>query len=1090
MQETPKMLDVLAESLSVYGRTIRRTWRGLLAVFVPMELVRAGICYAANSPGLFGRKVPSLNNVVGTVLALTIGLIATTLTVRAVLAQYDWPRACAGSDAPRGLWRDWKRLFLTTGLLYLIGIAFVVLLLVGLVGCCVVVRAPLAQVSDVARWTLLGIAVSLECGAVLLSGWLFVRWLFAPVLSLACSACGTSALWLSSNFVRGRFGRCLLYFLLVSLVSSGIGIVPALIATGGNLLQADVWTSPLAPLLLVVADFVTLYSVVALLIFWLRTNDVETQSAVQVWCRRDVAALLALGIGSVVLCVCLMANACSHTRDKARQPYAESLAQLRASVESQTPPCQPTAEEVAAVDAIVSRLGAGTIDGEALLDACNERGLFTAGLTIALQNRLAGRAIAYRRLGLDAVSNWKGDLSASASTPSDRSSSAYEERAGNRIHLFFDEKLKAPVSDLMSGDVLTNVQGRVSRAEGRAVWVQNASGGGPLALDVTSFGLESVRHPLPAFDAATITGDELCRLLGTGFHRERLSWRQCRELRQKLAGRKLTLHDLRVNGSGATWRDGKETGFFLMLKPTVGGRLTFRVSFAKEEDEAVARRLSSAFRETVAELVGTVVADASERETGDDPPVLKMVAEKIVLRHPLEELPPFDPTRVTADDLMAMSASLTNGFTDVLVDDLAQKIGGRELTLTNLTVIGYRQLKLKPGRGVLRAEVRMGDSWNQQLHLCAELSAADVAALPWGFGSNCRIRRLTGKIVQRNARGLESCDGGYMGEISLGDATFEAGWENERLPEFDADTMTGDGFVSLVSKLGAEHRAAQSRQLLRKFSTRRLTFSACEVVAQNVRRSDGRQSCRLGFGKDRRCDFALELDAVAREGDGRIADLGVGVRLKDVSGCLDLDAGDDGMPFFYLADMTFATAAQTDSLPAFDPKTLTGNELVRLLSARRTLLSPTEVRSLQKGLAGRELTIDLTRHEFFRALSGSSGCEDSLREIRFSFIRLNRGMVNDSVVFRLREGIPFSWDSLIRRQRTNYRLTAVVAPMRRADADGRSLVFEDAVLEAVAPQETPVEETPSLPSSNNSALSESNPDGERLKGAGPCRNLI
>lgn len=752
----------------------------------------------------------------------------------------------------------------------------------------------------------------------------------------------------------------------------------------------------------------------------------------------------------VLLCGCLVAFAGSYAQDKARQRCEKSLAQSRAAVARQVPPCRPTDEEVAAVDEIVSRLGAGTIDGEALLDACSEKGLFTAGLTIALQNRLAGRAITYRRLGLDAVSIRRDDLTAWAFTPSGRSSSSREECVGNRVYLCFDKTLKASVTDLMSGDVLTNVQGRVSRPEGRVVCTKTAYVGGPLALDVTSFGLESVRHPLPSFNAATITGDGLCRLLAIGFHRERLSRRQCRELQQKLVGRKLTLHDLRMNGSGAMWRGDKMSGFYLVLKPTVGGRITFRVFFAKEEDEALARRLSSSFRGTVAELVGTVVADTIERETGDDQPVLKIVAEKIVPQHPLEELPPFDPEHVTVDDLMAMSTSLTNGFTDALVDDLVQKIEGRELTFTNLTVIGYRKLKLKPGRGVLHADVRMGDSRNQQLYLCAEVSAADVAALPWGFGGFCRIRRLTGKVVPRSARGIESCDERCMGEISLGDATFEAGWENERLPEFDADTITGDGFVSLVSKLDAEHRTAQSRQLLRKFPTRRLTFSTCEVVAQNVRRSDGRQSCRLGFGRDRRGDFALELEAVARKGDGRVADLAAGVRLKDVSGFLDSVAGYDGMPAFCLADMTFATATQAESFPAFNPKTLTGSELVRLLSARKTLLSPTDVRKIQKSLAGRELTIELTAHEFLCALSGSSGCEGGIRELRFSFVRLNRGMMNDSAVFRLREGASFSWDSLIRRRMANYRLTATVAPLRRADADGRCLVFEDAVLEEIA----------------------------------------
>ncbi len=68
--------------------------------------------------------------------------------------------------------------------------------------------------------------------------------------------------------------------------------------------------------------------------------------------------------------------------------------------------------------------------------------------------------------------------------------------------------------------------------------------------------------------------------------------------------------------------------------------------------------------------------------------------------------------------------------------------------------------------------------------------------------------------------------------------------------------------------------------------------------------------------------------------------------------------GRDGIPEIVLDDMTFASATQAESLPAFDPKTLTGSDPVRMLSVRKTSLTPSEVRLLQKGLAERELTID------------------------------------------------------------------------------------------------------------------------------------
>lgn len=62
-------------------------------------------------------------------------------------------------------------------------------------------------------------------------------------------------------------------------------------------------------------------------------------------------------------------------------------AQLRADCAAQVPQLQPTAADAAAVDEIVAQLGEGEIDGEALLDACHEKGLFSARQTFALQNR-------------------------------------------------------------------------------------------------------------------------------------------------------------------------------------------------------------------------------------------------------------------------------------------------------------------------------------------------------------------------------------------------------------------------------------------------------------------------------------------------------------------------------------------------------------------------------------------------------------------------------------------------------------------------------------------------------------------------------
>lgn len=912
MQDTTNIFDVLAESLSVYGQTIRRAWRGLLAVIVQMELLRYGVrVYSVKAGILCGKGLP-LDNLVSIVLSLTIGLVASALAVRTALLLFDRHETSARPNASGGLWHTWRRLFLTANLLCVIWVAFIVMLSVGFAGCLILVRSPLAQISSTVRWSLLWLGIAMELGIASLAVWLFVRWMFAPVLSIVRPVCGSSALRLSSDFVKGRFGCCISYFLLVILVSSGICMIPSLIATSGLLFRANALTGPFAPLLSVAVDLVKLYPVIALLVFWFRKSGCTAGASVNgPWRRRAGIALSILGLGSFMVYAFLVVRTFSQTRAITRQPREETLAQLYGSLSPKNSPShRPTATGVT-----------GANEGQ-------------------------------------------------------------------------------------SND-----------------------------------------EPLPAFDASTITGDGLCALLGRSVNR--LSYRQCSDLQRRLAGRKLTLHNLQVDGREIARCGGKATGFCLILRPMLGGHIAFRVSFAKKEDESMAKRLSSDFRNSVAELVGTVVDDSTEREANAAQSILKITAEKIVPRNPLEKLPPFNPNKVTADDLMSMSASLTNGLTNALIDDLLQKIEGQELSFTNLIVTGYH--KSESGYGILRATVRTGYSPNQQLHLCVKVSAADVAALPWGFSRNCRIRRLSGKAVPRSVVLGEDCVYGYLGEITLDDATFEAGWETGKLPEFDAESITGDEFIALVSRLDASHRAAQARRMVQKLSTRRLSFSECEILERNVWSLDGRHAFRLGFGgKDSHGHHVLECDSIVRKGDRRVDDLGIGVRLKGVSGILNSDQDLNHISNVCLKDMTFETTTQTESLPAIDPNMLTGNELVRILAARKTSLSLSEVRQLQKSLAGRNLTIDLTMREFRRYLLGYSESNNGVRELYFSFLKRDRGLHDRSVVCRLRDDIQFSWDSIITRQKAKWRLTATVAPLHRTAPEYRWLVLEDASIEDIS----------------------------------------
>ena len=250
----------------------------------------------------------------------------------------------------------------------------------------------------------------------------------------------------------------------------------------------------------------------------------------------------------------------------------------------------------------------------------------------------------------------------------------------------------------------------------------------------------------------------------------------------------------------------------------------------------------------------------------------------------------------------------------------------------------------------------------------------------------CRIRRLTGRIAAWPANVLNH----YASEIFLNQATFEAGWEHGQLPTFDAATVTGDELVELLLQSDGSHRPAQVRRMSQMIAPRRLTFSSGEILERRIG-AGGWHLIRLGMGqRSRGGDFALIWESVARDGNRQVDDLAVGQQLKGISGILTTGDGRNGIPEIVLDDMTFASATQAESLPAFDPKTLTGSDLVRMLSAHKTSLTPSEVRLLQKGLAERELTIDLTILEFLRYLSGAFGDANGIQEFRLSFAQRDR----------------------------------------------------------------------------------------------------
>ena len=332
---TPKILDVLAESLEVYFRILRRSADQLLAVLVPMAFV-----YALAVSWYCGGKSASAGpfGFLKTVMWLTAGLAVVT-----AVAEKTY-RHCRGIEVwndpehgPGGYVGSWKRLMVTSWLQFLLVFVWVAVMAVSLVAGSYAVSSPFAELGGVAYGLSVVLGVVVVAAAVLAGLWFICRWIFAPVMSVVRHVSGFSALGMSADFVRGRMLRCALFFVASILVVSGLTAVPSLakdsLTSGG--VPKDWFGMAKFIMTEVTLNILGLYSVTALMVFWRRTEDAERGIAVKPPLRRSKILVVLLAVAGVAFLVwAVSAGGERHEREK-RNPVRtvswEEIKSLRAA---------------------------------------------------------------------------------------------------------------------------------------------------------------------------------------------------------------------------------------------------------------------------------------------------------------------------------------------------------------------------------------------------------------------------------------------------------------------------------------------------------------------------------------------------------------------------------------------------------------------------------------------------------------------------------------------------------------------------------------------------------------------------------------
>ena len=500
---------------------------------------------------------------------------------------------------------------------------------------------------------------------------------------------------------------------------------------------------------------------------------------------------------------------------------------------------------------------------------------------------------------------------------------------------------------------------------------------------------------LPTFDAAKVTGDELVALFAGS--ESKPGEAEYAELNRLFSGRELTFHDFVINGS-ATGKDFFALNLSAVLASGKGlpsmadSRFNISLRFTDETDIRFAKRVKgSSFRVKIKELSGVVSAAKMSFSDWD---CLSLDATSLVPEEPVEILPEFDAATVTGAELLKMSKQLKRGMTNAIYQDLAELLLGREITFDDAQVIETQERE----DGFMDIACCIGEPMSsmaqispKSICLIARLPSKSIDALPWGFAGGMHIRHLTGRVAEPSEKsGVYR----FRDALALVDATLDVAWKDEKLPAFDPATISGDELIAMLSRFRGENAFAQTERILGQLKGRRLTFSEGWVKAYHCPHPG--QDARVTFGlgpKRNDWQYACELLAVFPS-DEIVSQLTSEQRVTNLSGVFAPNTRNphahsvmNGVERWHqLTDVTFDAEASA-SLPSFDEKTITGDELVKMVYAMPNNLSSAQLAELQKRLAGHCLAF---HKGFCCGASGSGAGEWTEASFQFGH-KLNNG---------------------------------------------------------------------------------------------------
>lgn len=427
----------------------------------------------------------------------------------------------------------------------------------------------------------------------------------------------------------------------------------------------------------------------------------------------------------------------------------------------------------------------------------------------------------------------------------------------------------------------------------------------------------AIETPIPAFDAAAITGDELVAFLNRQRHIRK--W-QIAEIQSKLAGRRLTFHRLRLSGSNGSRGNAlvsSDSSFWLGAVPIgerVGegdlvGRASFMLYFSNDSARQFAHRLlrTDAFS-VIDELVGTF----AKVENGDDIQSLRLEDVTLVPKGAMIDLADDGKGPLSGDELVR---KVGTDFTAITKLGLCSRFEGREISFTSGVIESSRT---DWDNGTITVTCRMAPQTNDNgrrhpLHVSFTVSPEKTKSLrrtPIRGDLVIGLKgRLAGFAPENNGKLTSHYSFGEAYTLELKKPEFDVLWKSDVAKLTGLETKAGERIVRRLGLCWPDVRADQLLRLARQVNGRTVDFPRA-VIHNTDAKPDGTAFVTVGL-VDPLLGECSELTLVVPKGKlaEQVSVLKYGIRLQNIRGTLvtELAKPNDWQPKAMCARLKNAT---------------------------------------------------------------------------------------------------------------------------------------------------------------------------------------